>query len=507
MRSKKAVINTVMGLMEELVAIICAFILPRLILTAFGSKYNGLMTSITQFLSCAALLRFGIGGVTRAALYKPLAENNRLEINSIMKATDLFMKKIGLILGVGIIFFAAIYPAFVSDEFDWLFTFSLFIIIGINTFVDSFFGNTYLILLQADQKLWIPSLIKAICYILNTGVTAVLVCLGTSIHMVKLGSTIALILYPIILRIYVKKKYRIDTNVKPDNRAISQRWDAFWHQAANFVMTNTDIMVLTVFSNMLEVSVYSVYVLVVNGLKKIIFSLSNGLEAVFGNMIAKKEHKILKESLSLIEWIMYSISTVVYTCSIVLILSFVKIYTSGITDVDYMRPLFAYILLISQFFNCIRIPYQLVVQAAGHYKQTRNGAIFEAVINLSLSIILVINFGLVGIAIGTLVATVFRTMQYSYYLCKHIVERKQWITLLRILVSVVEAIISILIINCLPLSEPNNYLVWIFNAIISGIICCCIVGGGSLLFYKNDINNLRRKIKFISVKKESKNVA
>ena len=130
MRSKKAVINTIINLLEEFVAVICGFILPRLILTAFGSKYNGLMTSITQFLSCAVLLRFGIGGVTRAALYKPLAQNNKAQIDAIMKATDLFMRKIGLILGFGIIVFAAIYPLFVSDEFEWLFTFSLFVIIA-----------------------------------------------------------------------------------------------------------------------------------------------------------------------------------------------------------------------------------------------------------------------------------------------------------------------------------------------------------------------------------------
>ena len=177
MRSKKAVINTIINLLEEFVAVICGFILPRLILTAFGSKYNGLMTSITQFLSCAVLLRFGIGGVTRAALYKPLAQNNKAQIDAIMKATDLFMRKIGLILGFGIIVFAAIYPLFVSDEFEWLFTFSLFVIIGINTFVDSFFGNTYLILLQADQKLWVSSLLKTICYILNTIVIAILIML------------------------------------------------------------------------------------------------------------------------------------------------------------------------------------------------------------------------------------------------------------------------------------------------------------------------------------------
>ena len=147
MRSKKTVKNTVFSLIEDFVAIVCSFIIPKLILSRFGSVYNGLTTSITQFLSCAILLRSGIGGATRAALYKPLAEKNNKEISSIIKATDIFMKKIGLILLAFIVLFAAFYPMIIHTNFTWFFTFSLFLIIGISTFAESFFGITYLILL------------------------------------------------------------------------------------------------------------------------------------------------------------------------------------------------------------------------------------------------------------------------------------------------------------------------------------------------------------------------
>ena len=154
MRSKKTVINTIMSLLEELVAIVSGFILPRLILSFFGSQYNGLTTSITQFLACSVLLRAGIGGATRAALYKPLAEKDKSQVDSIVKATNIFMQKIAGILIIAIIAFAAIYPFLIRNKFGWFFTFSLFVIIGASTFAESFFGITYLIVLQADQRLW-----------------------------------------------------------------------------------------------------------------------------------------------------------------------------------------------------------------------------------------------------------------------------------------------------------------------------------------------------------------
>lgn len=503
MRSKKTFINTAFALLEELVVVICGLILPRLILATFGSKYNGLTSSITQFLSCAVLLRSGIGGATRAALYKPLAKKNKDEVNSIIKATDIFMKRVGFILGIAICLFSLIYPLFVIKEFDYIFSFSLFLIIGISTFAESFFGITYLIVLQADQKLWVSSLFKSISYIINTILAFILIKFGCGIHIVKLGSALAFTLYPIFMQVYVRRKYKLNLNVEPNNSAISQRWDAFWHQVAAFVMNNTDCIILTAFSNMLELSVYTVYNMVIRSLKGIIQSFSNGLEAAFGNMIAKEQNEVLRENVSIIELILYSISTIMYVVTTLLILSFVSIYTKGVNDVNYIRPAFAYILIVAQFFNSIRLSYQLVVQAAGHYKQTKKGAIIEPILNIVLSIVGVIKFGLIGVAIGTLIATILRTMQYSFYMCKNIVKRSNLITIYKIMISFMEGALIIIIVKSLHLQEATNYLDWINNGIIVGLISTVVVVLVNYLLFNKDCKNLLKKLKNIFLLKKT----
>lgn len=65
---------------------------------------------------------------------------------------------------------------------------------------------------------------------------------GATIHVVKLGSAIVFIINPIILNLYVRKKYNINKNVAVNNTAISQRWDAFAQQVAAFVNNNTDVI-------------------------------------------------------------------------------------------------------------------------------------------------------------------------------------------------------------------------------------------------------------------------
>ena len=503
MRSKKTIINTIFSLLEDLVAIVCSFILPKLILSHFGSEYNGLTTSISQFLACAVLLRSGIGGATKAALYKPLAKKDKSEIDSIIKATNNFMKKIGMILAISIIAFAAIYPFIANTNFSWIFTFSLFVIIGIGTFAESFFGITYLILLQADQRLYISSIFKIIGYVVNAILAVVLILWGQSIHIVKLGSALAFCIHPIALNIYVKRKYNINSHVEPNNKAIEQRWDAFWHQVATFVNNNTDVMVLSIFSNMLEVSVYSVYTLIVHGLKRFIVAFTNGIDAAFGDMIAKNEKDKLDENLSVIEFIVYNVSTLMYTVAIIVALQFVQIYTKGITDADYLRPAFAYILLAAQFFYAIRLPYQFVVQAAGHFKQTKKIAIIEAILNIVVSVILVIKFGLIGVAVGTFIAVIYKTIMFSCYMSDNIVGRKKIITLNKCLISMAEFAIILGISKIINLPIKNNYGNWIFNGVITAVISAIVILIGIVLFYRKDFYNLKKKIKGLAKKKKA----
>ena len=503
MRTKKIILNTIFSLLEEIIAIICAFILPRLILAYFGSKYNGLITSISQFLACAVLLRSGIGGATRAVLYKPLAKNDQSKVNSIVKATDIFMKKIGLILLLIILGFSFIYAFFINTEFDWIFTVTLFIIIGLSTFAESFFGITYLIILQADQNLWISSLIKSICYILNVIIASLLIVSGCGIHLVKIGSAVAFCFSPVVLNIYVKKRYNINLKeVEPDNSAISQRWDAFWHQVAIFVNTNTDVMILTIFTNMLEVSVYSIYNLVISGLKRFIVSFTNGFEGMFGNMLAKDENDNLKKNLLLIELVVNSIATIIYSAAVVMVLQFVKIYTNGITDVDYFRPFFAYILLFAGMNYAIRLPYQFIIQAAGHFKQTKKYAIIEAILNIVLSIILVIKYGLIGVATGTIVSTTYKTLMYIDYMSKNIIKRSRKIIIKKVLLSYIESFIIIIIMKLIKLPLYTNYWNFILNGIITLIVSIIIVGLGILIFYKKDFNDLLYKLKYLKKRKK-----
>lgn len=504
MRSKKALINTFTAILCEIVTIICSFILPRLILSSFGSSYNGITSSITQFISCIVLLRAGVGGVTRAALYKPLADKNTNELSQIIKATEIFMKKVSLLFAAFLVVFAAIYPVFVNSEFDWIFSFSLVLILGISTFAQNYFGITYQILLQADQKKYVLSWLTIVTTILNTIVASVLILAGASIHIVKLGSAIVFTLNPLFLNYYVKKSYHLDVLATPNNAAISQRWDAFAQQVAAFVNNNTDIMVLTVFCNLKEISVYTVYHMVANGLYKIENTVCDGIEAAFGNMLAKDEEQLLHKNFRMFELLVFSTSTFLFVCGGLLIVPFVMVYTKGITDVSYSRPVFGALMCINQFLFCIRLPYHMLTDAAGEFKRTRNGAIFESFMNVVISVVLVFKFGLIGVTVGTFCALFFRTMQYSVFASKNILKRSMKVVIKRIIISVMEAGSVVAIVHYLPVVETVSYLTWLLEAIKVGCVSLGIILVYSVVFFNDELRNLVEKIGSLLVKAKKK---
>lgn len=502
MRTKKAILNTFAGLSYEVVALVCGMILPRLILSTFGSSYNGITNSIAQFLSCIALLRSGISGVTRAALYKPLANGDNVAYSRILKSTENFMQRIALIFLAFLAGMALLYPLLVKQEFDYLFSASLVMILGVTTFVQYYFGYTYQMILNADQRQCVTSFVQIFTTILNTVVACILLKIGCGIHMVKLGSAVVFAINPLFINYYAHKKYKILHNVEPDDIALGQRWDAFAHQVAGFVHGNTDIMVLTVLSNTKTISVYSVYYLVIGGMQRLLRNAIPGVASAFGDMMAKGEKEILEKNFRIFELVVYTISTILYTVTGVMIVSFVMLYTKGVTDANYNQPLFGVLITVAAFFAGARNPYQHVVEAAGHYRQTRNGAFFEAGLNITVSIIAVFKLGLVGVAIGTVAATIFRTFQYALYLSKNIIPRSNWNFYLHLLVSAGVATLVTLIHSLYPPLPMHNYLYWVADACIVGVITVVLTLTANLVFFRQDCVHFVGKLRGVFRRKK-----
>lgn len=501
MRKKRAIINIISTLMLQVITVICGFIVPRLILENFGSSTNGLISSITQFLSYISLIDGGFGVVIKAALYKPIAENDDENVAKVLKTSENIFKKIAYIFIVYIVILIFVFPI-INNEFSFGYTASLVIILSLGTFIEYYFGITYKIYLQAKQQLYITSFTQIILYILNTLAVLVLVNIGANIQIVKLVSSLIFVIRPIVQLLYVKRKYHITINqYKPDNSLISQRWSGMIQHIASVIHTNTDIAILTVFSTLSEVSVYSVYLAVMNGIKNVISSISNGIEASFGDMIAKKEKETLNKSFRLYEFIQYNIITIVFTTAVILILPFIKIYTRGINDTNYQRPLFAYLFILTEGIYCIRLMYNSIALSAGRFKEIQKGSLVEAFMNIMISLILVKKLGIIGIIIGTLISILIRCIELMMYVSKNILERKMSLIFKNIIVLTIASVFSIIFNNLFINMDVSTYMTLIIYAIIVFLVTTIITAVTNLIFNFQECKIFIKRVKEIAMKK------
>lgn len=329
----------------------------------------------------------------------------------------------------------------------------------------------------------------------------ILIKMGANIQIVKLASALVFTVRPVWLSVIVRKLYKIDKKVPADNNAIKQRWNGLGHHMAFFLHNNTDIIVTTIFLGLKFVSVYSVYYMILSGVRNIVTSIIGGGEAAFGNMIAKNEKDILNDRFKMMETLSSIIIIVFFTTAGLTLLDFVKLYINRINDMNYIMPLFGVLLAASEAIHCIKQQYHSLVLAAGHYKETQIGAFIEAGINLVLSVTLVNICGLPGIIIATIVSTVFRTFDYVHHLTTNILNRPKSVFIKRQLCNLCNVIIVIVVCRLISFPECNSYFIWTINAGITFCIALAITFFINMIFYRQCIEAVAVRVKSIFLHK------
>lgn len=481
-RKKRLLLNTITSLILQGITFICGFILPRLILTQYGSAINGLVQSINQFLNVITFLELGVGAVIQSSLYKPLAESDVRKVSEIVTSGQKFFRKIAAILALYVCVLVIVYPNFVSTEFDWLFTSLLIISISISSFAQYYFGIIDKLFLNSDQKGYIQYISQIITVVANTIVSVILIKINASIQIVKLSTSIIYLIRPFVIRIYINKHYAINRNAIYEREPINQKWNGIAQHVAAIVLDNTDAIVLTLFSTLSNVSIYSVYQMIVYGVKLLFQSVTAGVQALIGDMLAKNEIDNLNLFFQRFEFVIHICSVFIFTVTAVLITPFVMVYTNGITDVDYYQPLFGMLIVAANGLHCLRIPYSIVIIAAGHYKQTQRSYVVAAVLNIIISVIAVNEWGLIGVAIGTVVSMTYQTIWMAIYDSKHIIKWPFRNFLKHLLVDAI-SVALILLQSALWRMENITYISWLVLAIKQFIFALFIVCIVNAVFY------------------------
>lgn len=487
-------LSAITALIYQVVNIVYGLILPNLYLTHYGSEVNGLVSSIAQYLGLISFCELGIGAVVQSALYKPLANDDDVTVSCIIKEAKNFFRKIALLLCAYVVVLLFLFPLFINKSFGIFTTCFLIIAIAINTFSEYYFGLTNQILLNADQKQYINYSVQIFCTVITAIASIILINVGIKIEYVKLVTSLTLMLRPLFLTLYVKKHYKINSEIVSTKSLLTQKKSGIIHHIAYVIVDRTDVVVLSLMSTLTNVSIYYVYYMVVSGIRQVVTYTTSGIEAFLGHELAKEEQKSVNDTFSYVEWGIHTCCTLIFGITAVLILPFITVYTRNITDANYFIPIFAYLMVAAQYMYCIRLPYYMMIKADGAYTQTRNSAAIEALVNVVVSVVLVKHFGLIGVAIGTLCAMAYRTLYFVIFLSKHILNRSIRIFMKQLIIDFIVLIATYTLTLKCYLSSVSYYS-WVLMAIQVSLIAILICIFVNSIFCKQYCISFIDKIK------------
>ena len=420
--------NLLSGIAYQIILIVIGFLLPRLYLENFGSEVNGVLSTIKQIFVYMTLLEAGIGLATMQALYKPVAEGDHGKVGAILSATNIFYAKTGVIYAAIVLLLAVVYSFLIPTSIPPVELFAIILLTALPTLFSYFIQAKYRVLLEVDGRKYVITNSETVLQLLaNIGKILVLL-LTDSLVLIQLVYCILALAQLGYIYIPAKRRYTwLNFHEKPDFAAISQRKSVLVHQVSGMVFNNTDILLLSVLCDFTVVSVYSIYNIFFSQVQTFITSIISGFSFALGQMFHTDREKFLKVY-NVYETFYIMATFIIYTLMAVFLLPLIQIYTKGIDDANYTNIYLVLLFVIMNLLSNGKLPSNHVLEYSGKFEETRSHAIIEMMINIVVSIVAILLWGICGAILGTIVALLFRGTMMIYYSNKQVLGRSMFRT-------------------------------------------------------------------------------
>lgn len=476
MRLRNSIKNIYISILTQIVMVFLGFISRRIFITNLGSEYLGVNGLLINILSMASLVEAGIGASITYSLYKPLAENDTIKIISLVQ----LYKKVYRVLAVVICMIClGIFPflnVLITKSTDIPHLKLVYVIFVINNVIIYFNAHKWA-LINADQKAFVLGKNNLLFSILTT-VGKIIIIKATSNYILFLLIELIITIlqniyngrvvnnrYPYILS---KEKYSVDIDTKYKIRKNVKA--LFMHKIGSYVVFGTDNILITAFVGLRSVGLYSNYTLIIDQLKGLLNPVLNGISESVGNLLVTEDDKKIERVFNQV----YLVNFWIYSFSSIFLYNLLEPFIDSFFGKNLLLDKFTFLMILTNFYvTGMRESIYIFKTKGGIFNEDKFIPILEALVNLSVSIIMLKLIGLAGVFIGTIISTLLlpfwiqAKLVYNNILNKSVFEylRKY---VLYILIMIIAAIPTTFICNKI---EMSNVLISLIN---KGIICIII---------------------------------
>ncbi len=499
-RSKSVIKNAIWEMGYYIIVILFGFLAPRYIILSYGSEVNGLTTTIQHIINIVLMLQAGAATASIYSLYKPIAQNDIDAIKDNIASAEAFFKKISYIFSGIIIIVAIVTPFVLNTSLEKIFVFAAMMIMGAKSFIDLYNTAKYRIIFTAYQQkkfISIATLIEQIIYYAMVFITLWMHWHYILIYMwFLLGCLVKVICLECMLRKTHPRLVKIKS--KSSKGVIGDRNYALINEVSHSFMGSSVTILMSFMYTLAETSVYSIYALVNDALNLIITSLYSAFAPSFGDLYAYNNKKKNADIFSIFQYIFCMFGTFLMMCMLFSIIPFVKIYTSGATDINYVNYTLATIMAVGGVFSVYRIPYNIIVSSCGFFKETYLQPAITAAACICVSILcgkFEYSFSLVGLLLFYAINFLYQHIKLKQ-LVPYLIKKNIFIQLA---ISLIGVIGTFIIIN--NFNFPEGIVNWILfstlYALFAGLYLLLI----SFLFEKTLVISSFQYIKSIIKRK------
>jgi len=420
--------NLISSLIYQLVLVSLSFLLPRLYLENFGSEVNGVLSTIKQIFTYMCLLEAGVGLATTQALYKRIGEKDYNGASSVLSATNAYYIKTGVIYSAIVLVIAVVYAYLIPTSINSNVLFFIVILNAIPSLFSYFVQAKYRILMEVDGRKYVINNSETILQLASNVGKILVLLLTDSLILIQLVYCIIALFQLVYLYFYAKRRYQwLNLKATPDFDAISQKNSVLVHQLSGMVFNNTDVILISVLCDFKAVSIYAIYNIFFSQVQNFITSIVSSFAFALGQMFHTDREKFDK-LFNAYETFYVMATFIIYTLMGVFLLPLIQMYTSGINDAEYTNVFLLLLFVIMNLIANSKLPANGVIEYSGDFRKTRSYAIWEMVINITVSIVAIMHLGICGAILGTIAALLYRGVVTIYYSNKKVLKRGQLCT-------------------------------------------------------------------------------
>lgn len=422
MRTKNTLKTFLFGIFFTVIIAILGLVKTKILLSCLGDEYVGIYQLFYQIYLYLSIVDGGIGASVTYQLYNPVNSNNTKKINRIIEGSKRYFNKIGIfVILLGILISFEIMFFIKETTISVLYIKICFILYIISSAI-SYFTISHSLLYESEQKLYKSSNLNHMLSIIESIVAIVVAMLGGKLLTILICFVVLSVTKNVILVIQSRKDHNyLEKTNNPDFSFKKDANSLLVNKVNTLIFENSNVLIVSKFLGLKAVIVYNAYNQIVTMIKLMIQRLSAALLPSVGNLLVSEKEKAKNIFIELNSLLFYLANILVVPIFFMLTPFIGLWYGTEYESTKLVCFLFSMLL----FIEIIRISLETFVKASGEFKEIKNCGIYQSVICLTLSLILVHKFGIGGILFSTIFAFSVGTFaQYPRIICKKIINDK-----------------------------------------------------------------------------------